>query len=108
MQLSSVNAIAFTDVNGDGSKDLVLGGNKFGFLPQFCRIDASYGSVLLNDGNGKFTNVPMDQSGLSIRGEVRDLKLLDEGKNEMLLFLQNNDYPLLYQVNKSSSSATNK
>jgi len=33
--------------------DLVLGGNKFVFPPQFGRLDGSYGHVLLNEGDGK-------------------------------------------------------
>ncbi|MDP9231069.1 MAG: VCBS repeat-containing protein, partial [Bacteroidota bacterium] len=45
VQLSSVNAILCFDVNGDNKKDLILGGNQFGFLPQFCRLDASFGHV---------------------------------------------------------------
>ncbi|RYY58979.1 MAG: VCBS repeat-containing protein, partial [Chitinophagaceae bacterium] len=42
-QLSSVNAICTTDINGDGKTDLLLGGNLFGFPPQFGQLDASYG-----------------------------------------------------------------
>ena len=52
-QLSSVNAIVLTDINNDNKPDLVLGGNMFGFPPQFGRLDGSYGHVLLNEGNGK-------------------------------------------------------
>ena len=33
VQLSSVNAAACADLNGDGAPDLVLGGNEFGFPP---------------------------------------------------------------------------
>ncbi|MES2647691.1 MAG: FG-GAP-like repeat-containing protein [Bacteroidota bacterium] len=101
VQLSSVNAIVSTDVNNDGFNDLIMGGNKFGFLPQFCRVDASYGSVLLNDGKGNFTCLPKSLSGLNVKGEVRDIKLIKKGKNQMVLFLQNNDYPLLYQLTGS-------
>ncbi len=35
--------------------DLILGGNEFGFLPQFGRLDGSFGDVLMNDGKGNFT-----------------------------------------------------
>ena len=54
VQLSSVNAIQCLDVNGDGHPDLVLGGNEFGFLPQFGRLDGSFGHVLIGDGKGGF------------------------------------------------------
>ena len=55
LQLSSVNSLQLTDVNGDGYTDIIAGGNEFGFLPQFGRLDASFGNVLLNDGKGHFT-----------------------------------------------------
>ena len=46
VQLSSVNAIRLLDVNNDHFPDLVMGGNEFGFMPQFARLDGSFGDVL--------------------------------------------------------------
>ena len=40
-QLSCINVIRVLDVNEDGRPDLVTGGNQFGFLPQFEKLDAS-------------------------------------------------------------------
>ncbi len=57
VQLSSVNAIELADINGDNKSDMILGGNLFGFPPQFGRLDASYGHVLINEGNGKLTTL---------------------------------------------------
>lgn len=100
VQLSCVNAIAVTDIDNNGAADIVLGGNNFGFLPQFGRQDASYGHVLLNDKTGVFTWVSPVKSGLLVEGEVRDIISLD--KNKRFIFLRNNDFPLLYEVNKNS------
>lgn len=100
VQLSSVNAILCTDVNGDGIKDLVLGGNEFGFLPQFCRIDASYGHVLFNDGNGQYTWLSSFQSGLQVTGQVRDIISMPGENNNNILFLRNDDFPVLYNIRK--------
>ena len=99
IQLSSVNAIAFSDVNGDGIADIVLGGNQFGFLPQFERLDASFGDVLLSDGKGHFTVMDNRRSGLHLTGEIRDICQLQVMNNLCLLFLQNNDKPVLYKQN---------
>jgi hypothetical protein len=81
IQLSSANAIAIADINHDDRPDLVIGGNNFNFPPQFGRLDASFGDVLLNRGGGKFETMNSQESGLDLRGEVRDIKLV-KGKRK--------------------------
>lgn len=103
VQLSSVNAALPTDINGDGAIDLLLGGNQFNFLPQFSRIDASYGHLLLNDGKGGMQWLNAKTSGLSISGEIRDIKEVKSKGNRYFLMLQNNDYPLLFGVKRGTS-----
>ncbi|HKP33105.1 MAG TPA: VCBS repeat-containing protein [Chitinophagaceae bacterium] len=98
MQLSSVNAIVCTDINGDGKVDIVAGGNRYGFPPQFGRLDGSFGDVLLNDGKGKFEWY--GKSGLQITGQVRDIEPIAIQNQRCLLFLRNNDYPVLYHIKK--------
>jgi enediyne biosynthesis protein E4 len=100
VQLSSVNSVLVTDINGDGKKDLLMGGNLIYWQPQFSRIDASYGHVLLNQGNRNWKYVPTDVSGIFVRGEVRDIKELDTKDKRFFLFLQNDDFPLMYSLNK--------
>jgi hypothetical protein len=73
-QLSSINAIEAIDLNHDNKPDLVMGGNLFGFPPQFGRLDASYGQVLMNKGHGQFDWVESRRSGLSLRGEIKDIR----------------------------------
>jgi hypothetical protein len=97
-QLSSVNAVHCMDINNDGKVDLMLGGNQYGFSPQFERLDASFGDVLLNDGSGKFTWINSVQSGLNVHGEVRDIVEIP-GADKNILFLLNNDHPALYHLN---------
>jgi len=101
VQLSSVNAIECIDINKDGFMDLVMGGNKSGFLPQFGRLDASFGHVMINNGKGDFTWLDPASSGLDIPGEIKDIKTITNNNGTYLLFLRNNDYPVLYSVNKS-------
>ena len=99
-QLSSVNAISCLDLNHDGAIDLVLGGNEFGFLPQFGRLDASLGLVLMNNGKGEFTPLDTNFSGLNLKGQVRDIRLIPGKEKSRLLFLQNDEYPVLYDINQ--------
>lgn len=98
VQFSSANAILCTDINNDGKEDIVIGGNEFGFPPQFGRLDANYGLVLLNEGQKKFRVLDYAHSGLELTGQVRDIKELKTKTNRNLLFLRNSDYPVLYEI----------
>ncbi len=98
-QLSCINTILPIDVNGDGFIDLVTGGNQFGFLPQFEKLDGSFGDVLINDGKGSFKWQQAKQTGLNFSGELRDIAAIKNKKGTYVLFLQNNEYPLLYKLN---------
>jgi enediyne biosynthesis protein E4 len=98
VQLSSVNAIQVADVNGDGFPDLVMGGNEFGFLPQFARLDGSFGDVLINDGKGNFSFLGNALSGLNMRGQIRDIAVINGQKKKKALFLINDESPVLYEL----------
>ncbi len=100
IQLSSVKAIAAIDVNNDGILDLVTGGNEFGFQPQLGRLDASDGAVLINNGKGNFSTIKKESSGIQLPRQVRDIVLLKRNGAFGLLFLQNNEYPVFYQIKK--------
>ena len=97
VQLSSVNAIKFTDINNDGYPDIIAGGNFFDLIPQFCRVDASYGHVLMNDKKGNFIEMPMSQSGINLMGQVRDILSIKYKKDSCVIFLENNDLPVMYK-----------
>ncbi|MEO7311723.1 MAG: FG-GAP-like repeat-containing protein [Chitinophagaceae bacterium] len=96
-QLSCVNVASAVDVNKDGHPDLVLGGNQFGFLPQFERLDASLGDILINDGKGNFIFQDAAKTGLHLRGEIRDIAVIKGKTKTYMLFLQNDQVPLLYE-----------
>lgn len=98
VQFSSVNALKLMDVNGDGFMDIITGGNLFGFLPQFGRLDASIGNVLINNGKGQFNCLDALQSGLDVTGETRDIETFKSVGKNYLLFLRNDDYPKLYEL----------
>ena len=100
VQFSSVNAIQCADVNQDGIPDLILGGNEFGFLPQFGRLDAGFGDVLINDGKGNLTWLGKDKSGVEVSGQTRDIAKINGTGRTSFLFLVNDEYPVLYQISK--------
>ena len=99
-QFSTTNAICATDLNYDGKPDLLMGGNNYNFQPQFGRLDASYGDVLINAGNGKFLPASPTQSGLSITGEVKDIKPLKVNGRNLFVITRNNEQPLMFELNE--------
>lgn len=99
-QLSSVNAVCCTDVNHDNKPDLIIGGNKFSFPPQFGRLDASYGNVFINNGKGSLEWVEPAKSGLSLAGEMRDIKEIAGKGKRYILIARNDDRPSLYTIKK--------
>lgn len=99
MQLSSVNAILIKDINKDGYPDIIAGGNFIDLLPQFGSLDASAGNVLLNDKKGNFVALPERNTGIYAPGETRDIISFKYKNKDCILFLENNDYPVMYKLN---------
>jgi hypothetical protein len=108
IQFSSVKIILPVDINGDGFIDLVTGGNEYGFQPQLGRLDASTGDVLINDGTARFSILNTRQSGIYIQGQVRDIVWFKKQEHINILFLRNNEYPLLYELKGKQTTAKNK
>jgi enediyne biosynthesis protein E4 len=98
VQLSTVNTVLVKDVNGDGRKDLILGGNLTAFQPQFSRIDASYGHVLVNKGNRQWGVMSMPESGLEVAGETRVIREMNIGGRNFIVHFRNNQRPIVYQL----------
>jgi len=96
IQWSSIYAIESNDVNGDGKLDLILGGNLYGVRPEMGRYDASYGDVLLQGDHNSWEVMEHAKSGLSIKGEVRQMKLINSEQGEVLVVARNNDKALVY------------
>ncbi len=103
MQLSSINASSIVDLNNDGLLDVIAGGNFTDLLPQFCSVDASWGNVLINRGNNKYTLLTSAESGLSLQKQIRDIVSIKINQSNNILFLQNNDVPILYSINQLTS-----
>lgn len=101
VQFSSVNTICVKDVNNDGILDLILGGNQYEFKPQFNRLDASHGSILLGNKKGDFSTLPYTNSGFFINGEVQKIKCIKNKNNTTaVLAAINNNSPKLFISNE--------
>ena len=101
VQFSCVNSISALDVNKDGILDLILGGNQYEFKPQFSRLDANYGSVLLGNKNETFSWIPYNQSGFFIKGEVKQIKIIkDKNKKVSIIAVVNDNTPKIFRRNE--------
>ncbi|MGB3773735.1 MAG: VCBS repeat-containing protein, partial [Leeuwenhoekiella sp.] len=99
VQLSCVCGIVCQDINNDGNLDLIMAGNNFEFKPQFSRLDASYGNVLLGDGNLNFAWQEYDKSGFTIADEVKYLhSIKDKSGKTYIIAAINDQKPRIFEI----------
>ena len=78
VQLSPVNGFFTKDVNGDNFIDIICIGNLYSTEVETTRYDAGTGSVLINDGNGGFTPMTSEQSGINANYDAKDIIIANE------------------------------
>jgi len=90
-QFAPIRAVLVGDFDGDGRPDLLVGGNLYGVPPVLGRYDASYGLLLSGMGDGRFSSVDMERSGLMIEGQVRHIGWLRQADGKRLIVVARND-----------------
>ena len=98
-QLSNINAMVVKDIDSDGNLDVVLGGNLYNAEVETPRNDASYGLWLKGDGNNGFSAQLPRETGLVIRGDVRNIKAIKVGDESHLLVAKNDQALQQIKVN---------
>jgi hypothetical protein len=98
-QISQTYAIHVQDVDVDGIQDLVLGGNQTRMKPELGINNASYGLTLRGLGNGAFKSMKAIESGVFVRGEVRQITSVETDQGPLLLFVRNNDDLKIFKRN---------
>jgi hypothetical protein len=98
-QFSNINSIVVQDVDNDGYLDAILGGNLYNAEVETPRNDASYGLWIKGDGKGGFNSIPPRESGLIMRGDIRNMKTIKVGEEVNLLVAKNNDQLQLIKIN---------
>jgi hypothetical protein len=90
-QFAPIYAVLADDFDADGRVDLLVGGDFYGVPPVLGRYDAGYGLLLRGMGDGRFEPVDMEESGVVIEGQVRDMKPLRHLDRGRLIVVARND-----------------
>jgi len=90
-QFSPVYASLVRDFDQDGIMDILLGGNQHRAKPQTGIYDAGRALFLKGRGDGSFLPMPAALSGLHVKGEIRDLHILNANGRPYLIIARNND-----------------
>jgi len=100
-QFAPVNAMICDDFDNDGFKDLLLAGNEYQTEVMTGRYDASYGCFLKGNDKKQFIPVPPVQSGFILRGDVKDMSLIETSNGKKLVLAAvNNDSLRIFRINK--------
>lgn len=97
-QWNSVNTGIVDDFNSDGNLDVLLAGGENNLKPQFSKLDSGFVSMLLGNGSGAFSFVPVDESGLRLSGTVRSSSKIIMGTEKGYLFGINDEKPICYVI----------
>jgi len=96
-QLAPAYGILIHDFDEDGHQDILLGGNFHRAKPEVGIYAADYGMFLKGNGKGNFTPLSIQESGLILMGEVRDMMLLNIGKKPTVWVAKNNDQVQVFE-----------
>jgi len=95
-QYAPIHNVHIFDFNDDGHQDLLATGNEHRMKLRLGQMDANYGQIFLGDGNGNFTYVNQNTSGLKILGDVRSVIQMDD----LFLFGINQGSVVTYRLNE--------
>ena len=83
--------------------DVLLAGNLYNAEVETPRNDAGYGLLMVGNGEGHFTALPLHKSGLYVPGEVRHIRNIRIAGRSFLIFARNNDSLKFIEVNKQNA-----
>ncbi|MCW3118916.1 MAG: RNA-binding protein, partial [Chitinophagaceae bacterium] len=96
VQWYPVYSINVVDVNGDGKKDLITGGNQSYARIKFGAYGCGKGDVFINKGGFRFERLSPLESGIRVTGDIRNSIVT----GQQLIFGINNQQPLQFSFSK--------
>ncbi|MEM8927854.1 MAG: VCBS repeat-containing protein [Bacteroidota bacterium] len=97
-QLFPILKTKFIDVNKDGFEDAVISGNIYNTEVETPRLDAFSGLVLLSNGKDGYQSLKQKESGILLDGNIKDLAVLENKQDTLLIAAQNNGPLIVFQL----------
>lgn len=98
-QFSAIRDVLVSDFNSDGLSDLVVAGNNYAVRPSYGRYDASYGWCLLQQKqNDKLVALTPAESGMTVRGDARTIKIINVRNEPYVIAAVNNGKLQLFKM----------
>ena len=102
-QMAPAFGVVVTELNGDGFPDIFLAGNFYHPQRETPRMAGGLGCLLLGDGRGGFTSVPVAASGIAIPEDARAVTVADLDLDRRPdLAVAVNDGPTLAFLNRAA------
>jgi hypothetical protein len=95
-QLSCINGFVVKDFDGDGTKDILLAGNKFDVEVETTPADASPGLLLKGLGSDSFRPLRSVESGFFVPYNTKDIHAIRVGSQWAILVTSNDDALRIY------------
>lgn len=77
VQIAPLQSVVVDDFDHDGFADILAVQNSAAPIPSVGAFDGGLSQFLCGDGEGRFTAVPPEKSGLIVRGFAADVEVLD-------------------------------
>ncbi|MFN2374878.1 MAG: FG-GAP repeat domain-containing protein, partial [Cyclonatronaceae bacterium] len=91
-QLAPMYGVHATDLTGNGTDELLMGGNLYDVKPQAGPYDASRG-VVIGYENGKLGSYPPQVGGMNTKGEIRGIESINTGNGTKHFVIVRYDAP---------------
>ncbi|MBZ9728465.1 VCBS repeat-containing protein [Salegentibacter sp. JZCK2] len=98
-QMFPVFETIFIDLNNDGFEDAVLAGNIYETEVETPRLDAISGQVLLSNGKDGYDPTTYEESGLYLKGNIKDIELIQLNDKKLIITGSNNGTLKTYLIN---------
>jgi hypothetical protein len=103
MEIQSSSVYAIQSMREEATSEtahIFFGGNQSKIKPEIGINMGSYGWHMKLDNSGQMEMVRASDSGFFVKGEIRDIQIVNVKNGPVILVSRNNDSPQLFQISK--------